>query len=247
MSTATEALIDKIRKLRAKADDPSTTEAEASLFAAKVAELLAQHGLSESHLEVDDPDKSAVVSEVWFGDYLTEAWRRAICNSAARLYFCVGYSQDVGGVGKKKRNHVFVGKPHNVAVARDMSDYLIQTTLRLGRTYRQAGRTRTEHINFMKGCGVRLAERLNELYKAQTASAPQRATNGNPSNLPALYADEATLVAEYLKAHTKLRDMRGHIQVYTNGAAAGRAAGNTVSLSAQVAGSRRSNTMIGGK
>lgn len=228
----TEALLRKLRALRAKADDPSITEAEASLYADKVAQLLQQHNLHESSLEQEEPDE--IVEERWEGDYLTDDWRRSICNQVAKLYFCSAYSEPTRKPGKAARLHVFVGKAHNIAIARDMSEYLINTTLRLAKDWRKANfATHSEFVNFLRGCGIRISERVYELYKAQREAVPQRATSGNPANLPALYEDESKLIQEFLKSKG-LKNMRRGPGASGHGGAAGYAAGGTVSLQTQV-------------
>ena len=123
-----------------------------------------------------------------------------------------------------------------------MSAYLIATTLRLAREWMHAtpGAGQTERRDFQRGCAARLSERLDALYWQQRrAAAPRRTTNGNPGNLPALYADEESLVAKWLEANRSLQAMRGRgVQELGAGSAAGRRAADTVSLSAQVAGSK---------
>ena len=51
-----EKLIDRIRKLQAKANDKATTEEEALAFSAKVAQLLAQHNLDEAALDAPEEE-----------------------------------------------------------------------------------------------------------------------------------------------------------------------------------------------
>lgn len=246
--TTTEALLRKIRALRAKAEDPSVTEAEAAAYAAKVAELLQKHNLSEASLEIDEKDEEGVVRETWEGDYLTDSWRRLICNAVAALYFCKGFGEDLGThrTARKRRVQHFVGKPHNIIVAREMSEYLINTTLRLGKTWQRDNHgTHASFVNFIRACGYRLTERVQELHKAQTAAAPQRAANGNPSNLPALYADENTLIAQFLKSEgVSLHNVGSRQDAVGAGALAGRRAGDTISLSTQIQGGKSAGRLL---
>jgi hypothetical protein len=261
MTDRTDALIDKIRKLRAKAEDSSVTEAEASAYATKVAELLAQHGLDEAALEM--PEQSDVAEEQLDDKYMTDPWRRAICLSAARLYFCSGYTyqsytrhdparhppeRNYEGLllAADRRSFVtqfafrFVGRRHNAVIAKEMSTYLIATTCRLALAFRREySASRAEYLDFARGCAARLSERLDALYWQQRrAAAPRHAANGNPGNLPALYADEETLIAKWIEANLALKAMRGGgISEGGWGSDAGRRAADTVSLSAQVAGS----------
>lgn len=241
-STATDALIDKIRKLAAKAAG-TDSEAEAAAFSAKVQQLLAAHNLSEDVLSAESDDPAPIGEEIW-EDYVDEKWRRSLTGEVARLYFCSTYSVDAwhrtadGHADSSRPSYLsikFVGRAHNVAIARSMAEYLTKTTNRLARDY--APQNRPARSTFKKACGYRLAVRMQELRLAQQRDAP-KTRDGNPHNLPALYASEQTLVQNFLK-DKGLRSF-GRAGTYANDehAAAGRAAANSVSLSAQVGGPR---------
>lgn len=247
--TATDALLAKIRKLRAKAEDPSVTEAEATLFAAKVAALLAEHGLSEAALHL--PDEDPITNHRWDVRF-SDPWRRTICRCAARLYFCGLF---VHSWHEKNPKHAtdprapmfkfyngltFVARAHNATVAREMSDYLIRTTLRLGYAYSE---TRAEQLAFMRGCGERLGQRLYYLWDEQTRAAKQRGPSGNPQNLPALYADEEALYRAAMEKED-LRPFGRGSDLNSEHADAGAAAADGVSLAPQVPGAATAATRL---
>ncbi|HEY7174849.1 MAG TPA: DUF2786 domain-containing protein [Micromonosporaceae bacterium] len=50
-----DAILDKVRKLLAKAEDPACTPAEAAAFTAKAAELIAKYGVDSALLAAADP------------------------------------------------------------------------------------------------------------------------------------------------------------------------------------------------
>ncbi|HEU0240961.1 MAG TPA: DUF2786 domain-containing protein [Micromonosporaceae bacterium] len=50
-----DAILDKVRKLLAKAEDPACTPAEAEAFTAKAAELIAKYGVDSALLAAADP------------------------------------------------------------------------------------------------------------------------------------------------------------------------------------------------
>jgi hypothetical protein len=50
-----DAILDKVRKLLAKAEDPACTPAEAEAFTAKAAELIAKYGVDSALLAAEDP------------------------------------------------------------------------------------------------------------------------------------------------------------------------------------------------
>lgn len=55
-----DALLAKVRKLLAQAEDPACTPAESEAFTAKAAELIARHGVDEALLAATDPQHDAV-------------------------------------------------------------------------------------------------------------------------------------------------------------------------------------------
>ena len=57
-------ILDKVRKLLAKAEDPACTPAEAEAFTAKAAELIAKYGVDAALLAESDPERDPVGDRV---------------------------------------------------------------------------------------------------------------------------------------------------------------------------------------
>src|SRR3954469_12394641 len=55
-----DAILDKVRKLLAKAEDPACTPAEAEAFTGKAAELIAKYGVDSALLAASDPARDPV-------------------------------------------------------------------------------------------------------------------------------------------------------------------------------------------
>lgn len=62
--TPPDALLAKVRKLLAQAEDPACTVAEAEAFTAKAAAMVAAHGIDEALLAAKDPGRDAVGDRV---------------------------------------------------------------------------------------------------------------------------------------------------------------------------------------
>lgn len=230
-------VVDKIRKLLAMAEN-SPNEAEAALFAEKAAELLAAHNLSMT--DIRDEEKGEISEHHWKVMYL-DPWRRRLIRASAQLYFCDTLLQKWWD----KESHqlrpgiVIVGRPHNVFISKEMSNYLISTTLRL------AGEYAKKHVNeryterktrlaFERGCGEKLAWRLGELRKAKSSGMVIKTPSGNPGNLPALYTQEAELTKSYIDAlGLKNAKIRGS-DLSTIHSGAGMKAANAISLEPQL-------------
>ena len=233
----TEDLLRKIRLLRAKAEDPATTEAESLAFAAKVAEMLASHGLEESRLDVEE--QSGVEHDSYAHNWTSPA-RRHLALAVCRLYMVRPIIDT-----HKGRPWVLIGRRSNIVMVQEMAAYLTGATIRLSNQYKKE--TGGNHIDFRRGCFQRLCERLEEMRRAAAESeAPRRDVRGNPGNLPALYKNEHALTLEYMKQKfaTKKLNMRG-IRVGQDGAGAGRRAGDGIGLQPQIR--RAGGTMMIGK
>lgn len=234
-------IIDKIRKLRAMAEG-TNNEAEAALFATKVSELLSAHGLSMADISEVDRDDS--LEHEKFEMMYADPWRMSLFRSCCRLYFCDSFQDSWldEKADKYRKGRTIIGRPHNVIICREMYQYLEATTLRLAKDYARNNPTMSEtpralRVGFERGCGVRLAQRLDELYRAQTASGAKRSDKGNPANLPALYEDEHKLVKNYMKQNFNLHTLKGRGSSVNRHGQEGMKAANKVSLNQQVQGS----------
>jgi hypothetical protein len=237
--TKLEALLRKIRALKAKAEDKGTTEAESLAFAAKVAELLAQHGLEEAQLSVEE--QTGVSHEDYVSDWNTSPYRRALAIAVCRLYMVSPLIRS-----KKGSPWTLVGRQHNIIMVKEMAAYLIKTTIRLSNAY---GKINPKGVvDFRRGCFKRLTERVLELREEQARkAAPEYTPQGNPGNLPALYRNETQLAAAYISQHYgKTGTYKQRSGKYGADAIAGRAAGDSISFNTQVGGGR-SNHLLGGK
>src|SRR5215475_1819621 len=127
-------LLRKIRGLKAKAEDDAVSEAEAASYAAKVQELLAKHGLEEAQLDVKDQEQMGH-DETFEKLWNASSARRVLVIAICRLYFVytIRYTR-----GSKTGTWILIGRPHNIAMAKDTADYLIKTVLRLGREYKRS-------------------------------------------------------------------------------------------------------------
>jgi len=242
-----ETLIEKIRKLQAKANDASVSEAEAALYAQKVAELLQKHNLTEAALEIPSGEDQEVTEDRMYNSKTGDPWAQQVAWALAKLYFCDIYLTKLG----QKTKVVFVGKPHNIQVAMSMTEWLIKTIGRLANDYAKSPEAKRDfdwtftraRNGFERGAGERMRQRINQMHREQTRAEPVRNDRGNPGNLPALYQDESKLIEAY-KEKLKLAKGRGRGSDTSGGhAARGAAAANSISLNAQV-GSKSSTRML---
>lgn len=205
MDTSREDLMRKLRALKAKADG-TDNEHERDAFATKFAELLIQHNLTEADVRASKPEDTEDIADYsWQLKYL-DPWRQAIIGAAARLYFCAWYMSVWYDRGRERPAILLVGRPHNVAVCKEIAGWLMDWTVRHGKEYSSV---RREYLAFERGCGETIAYRLNQKYLQMQAEARAanvaKATGAAPpgasiANLPALYESEAKRADSWAKA-----------------------------------------------
>ena len=250
--TEHDKLIDKVRKLLAKANDPSVTTEEAASYAAKAAQLLQQHNLDSSLLSEKERSEGFVI-ELWNQTQATNVWKKFVVYSAARVYMCKAVESKrwewvVDRKTKLKKPVLkacweFVGRPHNIEVLKEMVEYLTKTTVRLGLQYSKSIGRPTPEVRwaFEKGCGLTISQRLDEMY--QEATRVKKGSDG--SGLPALYSTELTLVNDWAQENMKIKSTDFTMKRYDDEAnAAGEEAGRKVSLNAQLKADTKSSYLL---
>jgi hypothetical protein len=230
--------LTKIKKLFAKANDESLTEAEAELFMNKVQELLAEHNLTEADLKEEDKPG---INETFFPVSVDVSWFRSLASVVAKMYFCKIYLRHKNVVGRKTQQtyYVFVGRDNNRYIAASMFDYLMKTMDRLALKFNDA----KSKYEYKKGCTMRLSYRVHEKTKEATKVNPL-----NPNNLPALYSTELALVEDYMKESIKMngRTNKTSVNISNSAAMQGWNDGGSVSLSQQMnGGSKAASVLIG--
>lgn len=231
-------IVRKIAGLMAKANG-TENEHEAAAFAAKAQEMLARHNLTEMDVLKQAAKQSGeVVGEMAVDNKYATGWRVDLMNAVCGFYFCRLLLQSYydtsarGGMIRRKR-FLVIGKPHNAAIASSMFTYLEKTTLRLAREWmRSEYGCRAEQLDFERGCGLRLAQRLREMTREQQQQRAAATYTG--TTLPALYDAESKAIEQFLLGR-KIGKSRGRgSSIYGRGGAAGIKAGSSVSLQTQV-------------
>lgn len=234
MDAENEAIQATIAKLLAKAKG-TNNEHEAAMFAAKAAELLARHNLTEAQIAARQGGADDPVVEQHMNRKSVAKWRQTIAQGCAKLYFCklLLYGSQLD----------FVGKAHNAEVALSMTDWLCSVVVRMAREYTD---DRLGIEDFKRGAALRLYGRLIALYNQQNSPTPTPEQHVVGSGLPALYASEAKAVDDYIAGqYGALRSRKGKGLAIRGGAgAAGYDRAGGINLSTQVA-ERRSSRMIG--
>ncbi len=157
---------ERIRALLALGNDAGATEAEASLAMERAHALLLKHNLDMAEVEASgSPTDATTVVDEEFSYRYSDKWRPSLANVVAKHNYC-----RVINTGHNTLR--FIGRPHNVRVAMDMSRWLMGQVADLtferwaieAGVFQQTGDASQQDWKdgFAFGVVNRLAERLKE-------------------------------------------------------------------------------------
>jgi hypothetical protein len=231
MSDITEQLLERIRKLLRLAQN-NPNEHEAAVALSRAHKLCAQYNLSLTDME-DKPAKEDPYAEHAEDRTRARPWMRTICSSVASLYFCKFYTmRKPGGRG---RQFYFVGRTTNVAIARMISEMVLNV---IAQEAKRFSPVTSDRNSFRNGAAQRIRERCDALL-AEAMRDETKSETGTALVLASVYARERQGVAAYLQQrgvqliarNTRSRSASNHAF------GAGRSAGDRVNLRPSVAAS----------
>lgn len=233
--TEREKLIDKIRKLLAKAKGTDNQE-EAAVFAQKAHELLLRNELDIAEVTAEGQEVSEQVVGTRHKPRYDTPWFRGLANAVAKYYMCGMVRYKING-RRGSETYAFVGRESRTLVAAEMFGYLEKTIYRLSNEASKDGVVRR---NFQKGAAVNMAFRVMKML--------EKAKVDNPGNLPALYDAAAAEIADFFKKEQVGTMKTRALELSGPGYHAGVAAANNISMNTQVnASAKRSATLLTSK
>lgn len=161
MERGNDGLFAKIEKLL-EMGRRGGTEAEAEVAMRKVHELLIKHNLSMAEVEAARGTSNGYVKHFEPGPR-NQPWQGIVWAALAEMCFCKHYQAFYRRRGRQEDfRQVLIGKPANVAVAKNLAVYVVRLGERLAnesaaRVWRDA--RRRHRISFKKGFAMRIAER----------------------------------------------------------------------------------------
>jgi hypothetical protein len=212
-----------ISKLLAVRESRGATEAEASLAAERIQDLLQKHNLTLAQVEAAGGESDGDVRREKrdTGRRAMYNYQRALLAALADNNFCIhrvasSFVPDdshgrkttklINGehvTGYYEKRHVLVGRAMNVRVTQDTYDYLLQAMRRAADEAGHAGGMRRTKSDFYDGCVSRLTERLAEKV-IQAKKESERAARGNGTHkelaLSDVYGTEADLNNDFLNS-----------------------------------------------
>jgi hypothetical protein len=151
-------LIEKIKKMLALANDKRGNEAEASVAAAKAAELMEEYGLTVMAVESSGGVAEGREREAFRNDlrwHFYEPLMRAVAES------CFCYLDVERLTAHKRFEFTLIGRQSAVVSAKVLYEYLKTTIHRLGREAKSGGAV---ELLFCAGASERIVERLHDRH-----------------------------------------------------------------------------------
>lgn len=233
-----DKILDKIRKVMALSNSPN--EHEAALAASMAQELLARYNIDISQVNDDNErnKKPDITRDSSHKSSSKPQWRylRDIC---AQMYFCKYYF--IKTIGNQEYS-CYVGEPHNIEVAKLMSEYLIEAIKRLAKEGRK-NYPMKERANYWHSFTTAASHRLYWRIKERIEQTRKQATVASDGrNLPALnnlYEEAQRRNQDFMdqigiRLRTGSKGQTGGSHV--GGLIEGRAAGDKISIDPQIRG-----------
>lgn len=181
-----EKVIEKIRKILARANDMTgTTEAERETAMKMAHTLLVKHNLSLSETKEVTEERSKD-----FFARSSDIWTRSIMDSISELYFCKYFYMKRPDPAVNRDHHFFVGLASNVETAKIISRFVVDSVSQESNVLK---RGRRDASSFGRSFCLAAAYKIKE--RCETLRKEAEAEHNNPSGgtslvLASLYEQE---------------------------------------------------------
>lgn len=225
MTDADDRMLDRIRKLLARAEHPATPPAEAEACSAKAAALMSRHLIDQAMLESRTPITSAPVTKIVVAEPPYAVAKAVLLNEVAKSFgICVA----LGGETANGRRCTLVGFSSDIA----MADLLFTSLLLQASTAMLAasgGRSNVKAFRraFLFGYASAIGKRLREV----SDDTRREAVTATPGTELVLVDRRERVDAAFAEQFPRIRTMRPTISS-GNGLSAGNRAGAEADLSA---------------
>jgi Protein of unknown function (DUF2786) len=235
-----EKIINRIRKLLSLAGSSNKHEAAAALDRAN--DLLVEHNLKLSDVEVVDNERIKVTYEA---KRRRQTWARVVWQAVARSNFCKYWFTRAEEGSEKGDRHTIIGTRFNVGMTADFAGAFVKRIEELGASDAESKDQRDQYA-FKIGCAHILAERLDAKREAAERAERKKGpvvTEGKmlPA-IAALYHAHEAANEEFFKQKypdVKLRSSSSSGTSRHEAYKRGQKAGKSISLDPQVGKSRR--------
>lgn len=227
-------VIARIQKLLALANDAGATEAEANLAMEKAHAIMSEHNLSMATIAATGKKEGeARAKDEMDGQAMFDYQRDLMAVIAETNYCYVSVLYKYTSRGNKGRGYTLIGTESNVATAKIMFEYLMQTINRLvmkeiDNDYRK--RMSRWAISWCSGCAKRLEERLRERHENYLREQKKKAKEAEAASRHPASASHGALVVVMEDYQQKEKDLNAD---FRNGLEPGTTAANRIKREAE--------------
>jgi hypothetical protein len=195
-----DALLAKVRKLLAKAEDPAVTDAEAEVYNAKAAELIAAYGIDRALLAASEPDTDRIGDRVVVLDAPYARDKADLLHGIAKALRCRTVLRNRWAAGRRELSlHLFGYASDLQRVELLYTSLLLQATtgmLRARAPYFED--VRAFRRSWLNGFTAAVVRRLNDAeHRARSDAEHRHRPTGDPGRSVALVlADRSALVVQ---------------------------------------------------
>ena len=239
-------IADKLRKLLELAEHPNTNANEAANAAALAAKLSIMHNIELDSVRLKSQNKEFVsVLSTWHYSPRDAAGVIVMSQWVAQLFGC-----KILLAGSSSRRYIwFYGQKHNVDMCNSWSKYLIDSCARANREHARDAKRATfaeredARSAFRYAFNVAVATRLREKLEAMKKEGVQEgSSSGTALVVSNWFEQERKEVQEFIDNNVQISNKTvstRSVAIEGRAIAAGREAGNKVSLHDQVSTSKR--------
>lgn len=241
----TDRILARAKKMIALAQSTDYAS-EAATAMSMVEKLLAKYNLTMS--EVESVGDKNDVSQLQVINRYGRPWSRVIYYNVCALYGC---SYLYGTLRAGKCSHYFIGKPHNIEIAKQMSSYLVLAVKRLMRAEKkswEANATNEEGIlqfaprkfnsSFCMGAAHNITDRIKQMIQDRQKQArkdAEEAASVSGTSLAVVMENELQKARDYVDNNIQTKRVRPR-QSSINGGAynIGRSSASSISINTQI-------------
>jgi hypothetical protein len=188
------ALLAKVRKILAKAEDPATTPQEAETYTAKAAELIAAYGIDQALLAESRPGSDVVGDRVVILEAPYALDKAGLLSGVAVSLRCQAVQRTSYHSGTKQLSMHLFGYESDLARAELLyTSLLLQASTLLQRTYAPPGENVAAYRrSWLAGFTAAVIRRLRDLEARAASAVREDATAGRSVSL--VLADRSVAV-----------------------------------------------------
>lgn len=177
-----EKIVQRLQKLLNITKERGASEAEANMALESAQRLMREHNISMATLNAGTHNRQRREAK----GRAQYKWQNELFTTVARVNFCRLFIVQTHSRGvTRSTGYQIIGRPDNVASALVMFDYLTQAVNHLVLEYvhfDNSKRMSSQAVDFQKGCGQRLRERLHERHEQWLRQQADEAMAANDRN-----------------------------------------------------------------